>query len=37
MTYYSNASAGKTQYLNDDADKFYNWYLTETPEVGILK
>lgn len=31
LTYYSNASAGKTQYLNDDADKFYNWYLDGNP------
>lgn len=31
LTYYSNASTGKTQYLNSDADKFYNWYLDGNP------
>ena len=32
-TYYSNASTGKTQYLNNDADKFWNWYLAGNPPV----
>lgn len=32
-TYYSNASTGKTQYLNSDADKFWNWYLAGNPPV----
>lgn len=33
LTYYSNASTGKTQYLNSDADKFYNWYLDGNPPI----
>ena len=32
-TYYSNASTGKTQYLNSDTDKFWNWYLAGNPPV----
>ena len=32
-TYYSNASTGKTQYLNNDTDKFWNWYLAGNPPV----
>lgn len=31
MTYYSNVSAGRTQYVNSDADKFYQWYLDGNP------
>lgn len=31
MTYYSNASAGRTQYVNSDTDKFYQWYLDGNP------
>lgn len=31
MTYYSNVSAGRTQYENSDADKFYQWYLDGNP------
>ena len=31
MTYYSNASAGRTQYVNSDVDKFYQWYLDGNP------
>lgn len=33
MTYYSNVSAGRTQYVNSDADKFYQWYLDGNPPV----
>lgn len=33
MTYYANASTGKTQYVNSDADKFYNWYLAGNPPI----
>ena len=33
QTYYSNAAAGKTQYLNNDTDKFWNWYLAGNPAV----
>ena len=31
MTYYSNVSAGRTQYVISDADKFYQWYLDGNP------
>lgn len=31
MTYYSNVSAGRTQYVNSDADAFYQWYLDGNP------
>lgn len=31
MTYYSNASGGRTQYLISDVDKFYQWYLDGNP------
>lgn len=31
MTYYSNASAGRTQYVISDVDKFYQWYLDGNP------
>lgn len=31
MSYYSNASAGRTQYLISDVDKFYQWYLDGNP------
>lgn len=31
LTYYSNASAGRTQYEHSDADAFYNWYLDGNP------
>lgn len=31
MTYYSNVSAGRIQYVNSDADKFYQWYLDGNP------
>ena len=31
MTYYANASVGRTQYVNSDADKFYQWYLDGNP------
>ena len=30
-TYYSNVSAGYTQYVNSDIDKFYQWYLDGNP------
>ena len=33
MTYYNNVSTGKTQYVNSDADKFYNWYLAGNPPI----
>ena len=33
QSYYSNAASGKTQYLNSDADKFWNWYLAGNPPV----
>ena len=33
LAYYSQASAGKTQYLNSDTDKFWNWYLAGNPSV----
>lgn len=33
MSYYSNASAGRTQYLISDVDKFYQWYLDGNPPV----
>ena len=31
MTYYSNVSAGRTQYVISDTDKFYQWYLDGNP------
>lgn len=31
MSYYANASVGRTQYENSDTDKFYQWYLDGNP------